>query len=360
MNGSSPETVDVAPHDQAVLRLGPGMFRKDLLFLVLIVFLALLTLGASSVYFRTVFFAGVGPDDVRKWQAGIFFVMVDFLFVGVVIAFTSYVRFIELTGDSIRQYKLFRTIEIPLAEIERCVLAPQNNRWEWNLEVHSRSGAYLTGPLPIWRAKDRKKVLEFLLELESRGLRLENLVKFRKALISNKWGLVPEWDQRYQDALGAEIYRCPYEAGYLEKFKEIEIRWFDFLPAVPLFVAYLGMNHLDWPRSASPTGFLIGWVLLLLLKRTRKEVPPSEFVLGENGIGFLKGNALIEAYPYADLKSLKFGFVRYSGSPHCSLRFKLLSGEEMEFDLETRDEADREVLKEASERVKALQAGGSA
>lgn len=363
MNDSAPGIAQIPPNnpaDEAVVRLGPGLFKKDLWFLLFLGVCALIGLGALLLYIAQIFLRKVGPDDVGKLQAGMLAVQINFFFVFLVINLAQYVRFLELTPQSIRRCKFLGEDEISLAEVDRCVLSPQNNRWEWTLVFHSKSGAELSGPLPIGRSKDRKKVLAFLLELESRGLKLENLVKFRKALIENKWGSVPEWDQRVQEALGSEIYRCPYEPGYLEKFRQTEIRWFDFLPAAPLFGAYLGMKYLDWPRFASPIGFLLGWVLLILLNRTRKEVPPSEFVLGENGIGFLRGNALVEAYPYTDLKSLKFGFVRYSGSPHASLQIKFLSGQEMEFDLETRGEGDREVLKAATEKVKSLQAGSPA
>jgi hypothetical protein len=297
------------------LRLGPGLLQKEVIVLYLLGGLVLFVLVMLVLFFRIVQEPNFEWNEawtIRSWMLPIQAVLA-IVFLGVVTA--SYVRFLELTPQAIRQYKLFRTVEIALAEVDRCVLSPENNRWEWTLVIHSKRGAELSGPLPIRRAKDRKKVLAFLLKLESRGLRWENLVKFRKALIENKWGSVPDWDQRFQEALGIEIYRCPYEPGYLEKFRQTEIRWFDFLPAAPLFGAYLGMKYLDWPRFASAIGFLLVWRFRILLNRTRKEVPRSEFVLGKNGIGFLKGNTLMEAYRYEDLKSLKFVLARYSDSP---------------------------------------------
>ncbi len=360
MSEPTPHTVDLRSEDQAVLKLGPGMFRKDLVIIIALSLLVAFILGMLVLYIRMLPQIKLGPNDVQIIRGWLFAVQAVIAVVSLGLVSASYVRFLELTPQFVRQYKLFRTTEIPLDEIERCVLAPQNNRLEWTLSVHSKNGAHLTGPLPIWRAKDRQKVIAFLLELESRGLRLENLVKFHKSFLERNWQPVPEWNQRIIAALGTEIYRCPYEAGYLEKFKEIDLRWVDLLPLVPLPVGYLGMKFLDWHRGAISLSCAACLILIILSNRNRKPLPSREFAVGENGVGFYKGDQLMEAYSFADLQSLKFGFVRYGFSPTVTLQMRLQTGQEMEFDLETKEEMDREVLKSATARVKALQAEGSA
>lgn len=360
MSEPTPHTVDLRSEDQAVLKLGPGMFRKDLVIIIALSLLVALILGMLVLYIRMLPQIKLGPNDVQIIRGWLFAVQAVIAMVTLGLVTASYVRFLELTPQFIRQYKLFRTTEIPLDEIERCVLAPQNNRLEWTLSVHSKNGAHLTGPLPIWRAKDRKKVIAFLLELESRGLRLENLVKFRKAMIANKWGSVPEWDQRYQDALGAELYRCPYELSFFEKLGQIKVRWFDAVPFAFLIAAYVGLNQFNWSPRTSAFCTAAGFIASYLFNWKRPPRPTFEFVVGENGVGFFRDGVLMEAYVLADLKSLQFVLPRYGTSPTVLVQMKLQTDEEITIELFPTVEVDREVLKEASEKVKALRAEGSA
>ncbi len=360
MNGSLPETIDVPPKNpagEAVVRLGPGLFRKDLIALYLLGGLVLSVLGLLFLYFsiiRQPNFVWNEAWTIRSWMLPLQAVLA-FVFLGVFTA--SYVRFLELTPRAIRQYKLFRTVEIALAEVDRCVLSPQNNRWEWTLVVHSKSGAELSGPLPIRRAKDREKVIAFLLELESRGLRLENLVKFRKALIENKWGSVPQWDQRAQQAVGAVIFRCPHELSFSEQFWQIEITRDSMLPLLFL-LATIALLSL-WPIGAvGICALVLIWIAYRIMTRPPK--PSREFVIGENGIGFFRGETLMETYAFADLKSLKFVLPRYSTSPTVIVQMKLQTEAEFTIEVFPTVEVDQEVLKAATEKVKALQAGGPA
>ncbi len=357
MSDLSPDLLPTSPYIRgtgSVSVLGPRLLRQNLVYILGFGLVTIFFLLAHLQYRQIVIGRAVPVDPgeaiaLTLWRTQSLGFLGTFL-----VLMSQYVKRVELTLGSIRRVGFFRTKEIAFSVVDRCILVPNNNRREWTLVVESKGGASIRVPIQMEGAKARAKVISFLLELESRGLRLENLVKFHKSILERNWQPVPEWNQRIIAALGTEIYRCPYEAGYLEKFKEIDLRWVDLLPLVPLPVGYLGMKFLDWHRGAISVSCAACLILIILLNRNRKATPSSEFVLGENGIGFMKGNTLIEAYPYADLKSLKFGFVRYSGSPHCSLQIKFLSGEVMEFDLETGGEGDREVLKEASERVKAM------
>jgi len=360
MNDSAPGIAQIPPNnpaDESVVRLGSGMLQKDLIVLYLFGGLVLFVLGLLVLYFRIIQqsdFVWNEAWTIRSWMLPIqaVFTIVSF---GVITA--NYVRFLELTPQAIRQYKLFRTVEISLDEVDRCVLSPQNNRWEWTLVIHSKSGAELSGPLPIRRAKDRKKVLAFLLELESRGLKLENLVKFRRALIENKWGSVPEWDQRFQEALGAVIFRCPHELSLWEQFWQIEITRVSMLPLL-FALATIALLSL-WPIGAFG---ICALVLLWIASRimTRPSNPSREFVIGESGIGFFRGETLMEAYAFADLKSLKFVLPRYNTSPTVIIQMNLQTGTEFTIEVFPTVEVDQEVLKAATEKVKSLQAGGSA
>ncbi len=360
MSEPSPDTVDLRSEDQAresVFRLGPGLFRKDLLTLFALGLMVAFILSLLVLYIRTLPQMKPAPNDVQIIRGWLFAVQTVIAMVTLGLVTASYVRFLELTPQFIRQYKLFRTTEIPLAEIDRCILATSNNRGEWTLVLLSKSGARLTGPLPIWRAKDRQKVIAFLLELESRGLRLENLVKFRKAMIANKWGSVPEWDQRFHDALGAELYRCPYELSFFEKLGQIKVRWFDAVPFAFLVAAYLGLNQFNWSPRTSAFCTAAGFIASYLFNWKRPPRPTFEFVVGENGVGFFRDGVLMEAYALADLKSLQFVLPRYGTSPTVLVQMKLQTDEEITIELFPTVEVDREVLKKASEKVKALQIG---
>lgn len=363
MSDLSPDILPTSPYIRtsgSVSVLGPRLLRQNLVYILGFGLITIFFLLAHLQYRQIVIGRAVPVDPgeaiaLTLWRTQSLGYLGTFL-----VLMSQYVRRVELTLGSIRRVGFFRTKEIAFSEVDRCILVPRNNRREWTLVVDSKGGASIGVPMQMEGAKARAKVISFLLELESRGVQLENLIKFHKSFLERNWQPVPEWNQRIIAALGTEIYRCPYEAGYLEKFKEIDLRWIDLLPLVPLPVGYLGMKFLDWHRGAISLSCAACLILIILSNRNRKPLPSREFAIGENGIGFYKGDQLMEAYAFAELKSLKFGFMRYSGSPFCSARIKLLTGEEMEFDLETKEEMDREVLKSATARVKALQAEASA